>query len=74
MLRYDTFQKANKKTLISLHGCADWSAPLLFPNPEIFWRRGPIKVFNGPYTLKAVLAYFFLSVTKNATRFQHLGQ
>ena len=30
---YDTFQKANKKALIRLSGCAGWTAPVLFANP-----------------------------------------
>ena len=33
------------KALISLRGCAVWSAPLLFANPrkQVFSRRGPNK-------------------------------
>ena len=33
------------KTLIRLHGCAGWSAPVLFANPrrQVFSRRGPFQ-------------------------------
>ena len=35
---YETFQKAKTKALISLRGCAGWSAPLLFAYPGKFSR------------------------------------
>ena len=47
-LRYDTFGKRITKALISLHGCADWSAPLLFTNHrrQVFSRRGSFRLDN----------------------------
>ena len=37
------FPKSKKRALIRLHGCAGWSAPVLFTNPQRqgFSRRGP---------------------------------
>ena len=37
--------KRKTKALISLRGCAGWSAPLLFAHPrrQVFLRRGPYK-------------------------------
>ena len=37
------FKKRITKALISLRGCAGWSAPLLFANPrrQVFSHRGP---------------------------------
>ena len=38
--------KRKTKALISLHGCAGWSAPLLFAHPrtQFFSRHGPFHV------------------------------
>ena len=48
-------KKRITKALIRLHGCAGWSAPLLFPNLQrkVFSRRGPYGVdffTDVPYT------------------------
>ena len=36
------------KALISLRGCAGWSAPVLFANPrrQVFSRQGPIIIYD----------------------------
>ena len=44
------YNKRITKALIRLRGCAGWSAPSLFPNPQnqVFWRRGPYNSFQYP--------------------------
>ena len=47
------------KTLISLRGCASWSAPVFFANPrrQIFSRRGPIIIVtSGQENARLVIA------------------
>ena len=40
--------KGITKALISLRGCAGWSAPVLFVNPrgQVFSRRGPFRAMQ----------------------------
>ena len=43
-------KKRITKALISLRGCAGWSAPVFFANPrrQVLSRRGQIMIKNGP--------------------------
>ena len=45
-------KNANKKALIRLHGCAGWSAPLLFANlrRQVFLRLDPYDWTDFPWT------------------------
>ena len=45
-------KKRIAKALISLRGCAGWSAPLLFANPrrQVFSRRGPDASWHDLHT------------------------
>ena len=42
------------KALISMRGCAGWSAPLLFANPrrQVFSRRGPYVTLMDVFSAK----------------------
>ena len=42
------FKMLITKALISLHGCAGWSVPLLFANPEDRFSRAEAHVILGP--------------------------
>ena len=54
-------KKRTTKTLISLRGCAGWSAPLLFANPgrQASSRRGP---FDSELSLSISTTYSMWSV------------
>ena len=57
----DTFQKANKKALNSLHECADWSAPLLFAysRRQVFSVKAHIQPNKGFAFLNFFIPCFF---------------
>ena len=58
-------KKQITKALISLPGCADWSAPVLFPNPrrQVFLCQGPYVKINKLFELKNV--NIFISINFN---------
>ena len=51
------FKTRISKALIRLRGCAGWSAPVLFANPQrqVFSRRGPFHIVNGLFSGDSLL-------------------
>ena len=58
-------KKLITKALIRLHGCAGWSAPVLFANPrrQVFSRRGPYIYASGYNIGPYVYGYAWLGIT-----------
>ena len=62
------FDKRLTEALISLRGCAGWSAPVLFANPQrqVFSRRGPCDntvqtSINNQWIGKVILSVEFIA-------------
>ena len=62
-----------KKALIRLHGCAGWSAPVLFANPrrKVFSRRGPNQI---PHLTHYTIWESDKNITKRANRLALLSK
>ena len=52
-------KKRTTKALISLHGQAGWSTPLLFANPrrQVFSHGGPSKIFDPTFQERLASVY-----------------
>ena len=63
-LHINFFKKRITKALIRLRGCAGWSAPLLFANPQrhVSWRRGPYYTLCKLCFLWGILFSHYLSL------------